>query len=94
MLGKIIFSFSFTLQVFDVTKTPPIKALQLCTLLPYDSARVLVCGGDGTVGWVLDALDEMKIKVSILKTSLPLTETLPRKLHSICGYIFYYTGEY
>ncbi|KAF4012000.1 hypothetical protein G4228_003864 [Cervus hanglu yarkandensis] len=49
-------------MVFDVTKTPPIKALQLCTLLPYDSARVLVCGGDGTVGWVLDALDEMKIK--------------------------------
>uniref|UniRef100_A0A8D1DLC9 Diacylglycerol kinase n=1 Tax=Sus scrofa TaxID=9823 RepID=A0A8D1DLC9_PIG len=49
-------------QVFDVTKTPPIKALQLCTLLPFHSARVLVCGGDGTVGWVLDAVDEMKIK--------------------------------
>lgn len=55
---------------------------------------MLVCGGDGTVGWVLDALDEMKIKVSVRKVSLPLTEALPRKLHSICGYIFYYAGEY
>ncbi|XP_047292916.1 diacylglycerol kinase epsilon isoform X6 [Homo sapiens] len=54
-------------QVFDVTKTPPIKALQLCTLLPYYSARVLVCGGDGTVGWVLDAVDDMKIKVLVFK---------------------------
>lgn len=41
-----------------------------------------------------DALDEMKIKVSVLKASLPLTEALPRKLHSICGYIFYSAGEY
>lgn len=53
--------------MFDVTKTPPIKALQLCTLLPYYSVRVLVCGGDGTVGWVLDAIDEMKIKVSVFE---------------------------
>ncbi|CAM5155887.1 unnamed protein product [Eretmochelys imbricata] len=49
-------------QVFDLSKISPAKALQLCTLLPYNSARVLVCGGDGTVGWVLDAIDEMKIK--------------------------------
>ncbi|XP_069808103.1 diacylglycerol kinase epsilon [Dendropsophus ebraccatus] len=50
------------LQVFDLSKTSPFKALQLCTLLPANSAKVLVCGGDGTVGWVLDAVDEMKIK--------------------------------
>ncbi|XP_051850200.1 diacylglycerol kinase epsilon [Antechinus flavipes] len=49
-------------QVFDLTKVPPAKALQLCILLPDNCARVLVCGGDGTVGWVLDAIDEMKIK--------------------------------
>ncbi|KAK7144599.1 hypothetical protein R3I94_010882 [Phoxinus phoxinus] len=49
-------------QVFDLSELPPSKALQLCTLLPPGSVRVLVCGGDGTVGWVLDAIDTMKLK--------------------------------
>lgn len=51
------------LQVFDLSRLTPSKALQLCTLLPPGSVRVLVCGGDGTVGWVLDAIDSMKLKV-------------------------------
>lgn len=56
---------SFTvLQVFDLSQLTPSKALQLCTLLPPNSVRVLVCGGDGTVGWVLDAIDSMKLKVN------------------------------
>ncbi|KAL2087125.1 hypothetical protein ACEWY4_018184 [Coilia grayii] len=49
-------------QVFDLSELPPSKALQLCTLLPPGRVRVLVCGGDGTVGWVLDAIDTMKLK--------------------------------
>ncbi|XP_061580676.1 diacylglycerol kinase epsilon [Cololabis saira] len=49
-------------QVFDLSQLSPSKALQLCTLLPPGSVRVLVCGGDGTVGWVLDAIDSMKLK--------------------------------
>ncbi|XP_051889235.1 diacylglycerol kinase epsilon [Pristis pectinata] len=49
-------------QVVDLGTVTPYKALQLCTLLPSHSACVLVCGGDGTVGWVLDAIDEMKYK--------------------------------
>lgn len=52
------------LQVFDLSRLTPSKALQLCTLLPPGSVRVLVCGGDGTVGWVLDAIDSMKLKVN------------------------------
>ncbi|XP_015283569.1 PREDICTED: diacylglycerol kinase epsilon [Gekko japonicus] len=51
-----------SVQIFDLTKTTPAKALQLCSWLPFNSARILVCGGDGTVGWVLDAIDDMKIK--------------------------------
>ena len=51
------------LQVFDLSELTPSKALQLCTLLPPGSVQVLVCGGDGTVGWVLDAIDTMKLKV-------------------------------
>ncbi|XP_066522146.1 diacylglycerol kinase epsilon isoform X2 [Hoplias malabaricus] len=49
-------------QVFDLSEIAPVKALQLCTLLPPGVVRVLVCGGDGTVGWVLDAIDTMKLK--------------------------------
>ncbi|XP_066444303.1 diacylglycerol kinase epsilon [Eleutherodactylus coqui] len=63
------------LQVFDLSKTSPYKALQLCTLLPANSAKVLVCGGDGTVGWVLDAVDEMKIKGQ--ENCIPQVAVLP-----------------
>lgn len=49
--------------MFDLSQLTPSKALQLCTLLPPGSVQVLVCGGDGTVGWVLDAIDAMKLKV-------------------------------
>lgn len=49
--------------MFDLSQLSPSKALQLCTLLPPGSVRVLVCGGDGTVGWVLDAIDTMRLKV-------------------------------
>lgn len=57
------------LQVFDLSQLTPSKALQLCTLLPPGSVRVLVCGGDGTVGWVLDAIDSMKLKVLFFLSS-------------------------
>uniref|UniRef100_A0A4W3GV06 Diacylglycerol kinase n=1 Tax=Callorhinchus milii TaxID=7868 RepID=A0A4W3GV06_CALMI len=50
------------IQVVDLSEVPPGKALQLCRLLPPRSVQVLVCGGDGTVGWVLNAIDDMKMK--------------------------------
>lgn len=59
-----LFYVPIFLQVFDLSELTPSKALQLCTLLPPGSVRVLVCGGDGTVGWVLDAIDTMKLKVN------------------------------
>ncbi|KTG46065.1 hypothetical protein cypCar_00029994 [Cyprinus carpio] len=62
-------------QVFDLSELPPSKALQLCTLLPPGSVRVLVCGGDGTVGWVLDAIDTMKLKGQ--DQFIPLVNILP-----------------
>lgn len=71
------------LQVFDLSQLTPSKALQLCTLLPPGSVRVLVCGGDGTVGWVLDAVDSMKLKVLWLVLSLDCFSWTPLTLSSI-----------
>mmetsp|Transcript_28391 Transcript_28391/g.37129 ORF Transcript_28391/g.37129 Transcript_28391/m.37129 type:complete len:697 (+) Transcript_28391:163-2253(+) len=46
------------LQVFDISdRQQPSKALQQFAKLPR--LRVLVCGGDGTVGWVLKELEAL-----------------------------------
>ena len=52
------------LQVIDLCELPPEGALEWCLLLPHVTWRVLVAGGDGTVGWVLSAIDKLKLKVS------------------------------
>ncbi|XP_019372695.1 PREDICTED: diacylglycerol kinase epsilon isoform X2 [Gavialis gangeticus] len=82
-------------QVFDLKKIAPAKALQLCTLLPCNSVRVLVCGGDGTVGWVLDAIDEMKIKGQ--ERYIPQVAILPlgtgNDLSNTLGWGAGYAGE-
>ncbi|XP_073444202.1 diacylglycerol kinase epsilon [Dendrobates tinctorius] len=83
------------LQVFDLSKTSPFKALQLCTLLPANCAKVLVCGGDGTVGWVLDAVDEMKLKGQ--ENFIPQVSVLPlgtgNDLANTLGWGAGYAGE-
>uniref|UniRef100_A0A8C9R8A7 Diacylglycerol kinase n=1 Tax=Scleropages formosus TaxID=113540 RepID=A0A8C9R8A7_SCLFO len=82
-------------QVFDLTKMPPGRALQLCTLLPPGSVRVLVCGGDGTVGWVLDAIDTMKLKGQ--EVFIPRVTILPlgtgNDLSNSLGWGAGYAGE-
>eukprot|EP00753_Platysulcus_tardus_P005803 PLAT13703.1.p1 GENE.PLAT13703.1~~PLAT13703.1.p1 ORF type:complete len:558 (+),score=97.35 PLAT13703.1:120-1676(+) len=47
------------LQVWDLAQGGPDGALRLFSQLKR--FRVLVCGGDGTVGWVLDALDRLDV---------------------------------
>uniref|UniRef100_A0A8C2ECK0 Diacylglycerol kinase n=1 Tax=Cyprinus carpio TaxID=7962 RepID=A0A8C2ECK0_CYPCA len=82
-------------QVFDLSELPPSKALQLCTLLPPGSVHVLVCGGDGTVGWVLDAIDTMKLKGQ--DQFIPLVTILPlgtgNDLANSLGWGAGYAGE-
>ncbi|PAA89796.1 hypothetical protein BOX15_Mlig007917g1, partial [Macrostomum lignano] len=47
-------------QVLDLSEVPPKVALGWCRLVPKGvTARLLVCGGDGTVGWVLSAIEEL-----------------------------------
>ncbi|XP_044623967.2 diacylglycerol kinase theta isoform X3 [Equus asinus] len=45
-------------QVFELTNGGPLPGFHVFSQLPC--FRVLVCGGDGTVGWVLAALEEMR----------------------------------
>ncbi|RLN50096.1 hypothetical protein BBJ28_00008248 [Nothophytophthora sp. Chile5] len=44
-------------QVYDLSHQSPVEPLRQFLGLPR--LRILVCGGDGTVGWVLGALDEI-----------------------------------
>lgn len=45
-------------QVIDLMSTGPLLALMLFRHLP--EFRVIVAGGDGSVGWVLNALEDMR----------------------------------
>jgi diacylglycerol kinase (ATP) len=48
------------LQILDLSTHKP--GVLLKTFLPFlDTCRILVCGGDGTIAWVLNALDSLKL---------------------------------
>ncbi|XP_053976174.1 eye-specific diacylglycerol kinase isoform X1 [Hylaeus volcanicus] len=58
--AKLLQKFQWLLnprQVFDLTQGGPKMGLELFKSVP--NLRVLACGGDGTVGWVLSILDQI-----------------------------------
>lgn len=57
-------------QVFDLSRGGPRMGLELFKKVP--NLRVLACGGDGTVGWVLSILDQIANAVSFPVGVLPL----------------------
>lgn len=50
-------------QVFDLISTGPRLGLRL--FRHFDPFRILVCSGDGSVGWVLSEIDKLDMHVSI-----------------------------
>jgi len=70
---KLIQSFQNILnprQVFDLNKRKPQEVLELFRKVP--NVRVLACGGDGTVGWILSTLDKMSLPKPPPVAILPL----------------------
>ncbi|XP_072290576.1 diacylglycerol kinase zeta-like isoform X1 [Eucyclogobius newberryi] len=71
--SKIIQSFMWYLnprQVFDLSKSGPTEGLELYAKV--QNLRILACGGDGTVGWILSVLDQLKIRPPPPVAILPL----------------------
>ncbi|XP_055373663.1 eye-specific diacylglycerol kinase isoform X2 [Condylostylus longicornis] len=70
---KLLGKFQWILnprQVFDLTQGGPRMGLELFRKSPQ--LRVLACGGDGTVGWVLSVLDVINIQPPPAVGVLPL----------------------
>ncbi|KAG8454938.1 hypothetical protein GDO86_001237 [Hymenochirus boettgeri] len=55
-------------QVFELTNGGPLPGFHTFSQISY--FRVLVCGGDGTVGWVLGALEEIRYKLACPEPSI------------------------
>ncbi|XP_037094231.1 diacylglycerol kinase epsilon-like [Pollicipes pollicipes] len=49
-------------QVVDLAEQRPEDGLEWCHLVGSERCRVLVAGGDGTVDWVLNAIDNLKLE--------------------------------
>ncbi|XP_067349523.1 diacylglycerol kinase zeta-like isoform X3 [Channa argus] len=70
---KILQSFMWCLnprQVFDLSQGGPKEGLELYRKV--HNLRILACGGDGTVGWILSCLDELALNPHPAVAVLPL----------------------
>ena len=56
--------------MFDLTQGGPQPAIELFRKVP--NVKLLACGGDGTVGWLLSVLDKVQISPPPAVSVLPL----------------------
>ena len=79
-------------QVVDIMEDGPLPMLYMLRDIP--KFQILVCGGDGTVGWVLSSLEDIQYK---LKCKGPATAVLPlgtgNDLARVLKWGAGYTGE-
>jgi len=59
-------------QVVDLSESGMEEALQWCNLTAPTSCYLLVCGGDGTVGWLLNTAEGMGLARPPVVAILPL----------------------
>lgn len=78
-------------QVIDLAELSPECALEWCHLIPTTTCRVLIAGGDGTVGWVLHAIDKLKLNPYPQIAILPLGTG--NDLSRVLGWGEGYVGE-
>ncbi|XP_064547880.1 diacylglycerol kinase 1 [Drosophila montana] len=70
---RILRKFQYMLnprQVYDLSKGGPKEGLTLFKDLP--NFKVICCGGDGTVGWVLEAMDTIELATQPAIGVIPL----------------------
>ncbi|XP_007441613.1 diacylglycerol kinase theta-like, partial [Python bivittatus] len=70
---NLLYSFRKLLnphQIFELTNGGPLPGFHTFSQIPY--FRILVCGGDGTVGWVLGALEEIRHKLICSEPSVAI----------------------
>jgi diacylglycerol kinase (ATP) len=53
-------------QVFNLPSTGPELGLRL--FRHFDPFRILICSGDGSIGWVLSEIDRLNMHVSVVNT--------------------------
>uniref|UniRef100_A0A8C4RZD8 Diacylglycerol kinase n=1 Tax=Erpetoichthys calabaricus TaxID=27687 RepID=A0A8C4RZD8_ERPCA len=71
--AKMIQSFMWYLnprQVFDLSQGGPREGLEM--FRKVHNLRILACGGDGTVGWILSILDQLQLNPQPPVAVLPL----------------------
>ncbi|KAG8184445.1 hypothetical protein JTE90_026363 [Oedothorax gibbosus] len=78
-------------QVIDLAEIKPEEGLQWCKLITEHACRILVAGGDGTVGWVLNAIDNLHIEPLPQICILPLGTG--NDLSRVLGWGYCYSGE-
>ncbi|XP_070497309.1 diacylglycerol kinase 1 isoform X3 [Chironomus tepperi] len=70
---RILRKFQYLLnprQVYDLSKTGPLEGLTMFKDVP--NFKVICCGGDGTVGWILEAMDSVEMKHQPATAVIPL----------------------